>query len=77
MRERGHNNDPLGGTMAQMPREPEAFGEQVAKILRRHFPDRSIDLAGPLDVILNGKHLGLDNLYRMVQYEPGPGCRDR
>jgi uncharacterized protein YtpQ (UPF0354 family) len=56
-----------------MPREPEAFGEQVAKILQQHFPERSVDLAGPLDVILNGKHLGLDNLYRMVQYDPGRG----
>lgn len=55
--------------MAEMPREPEAFGEQVARILNRHFPDRSVDLAGPLDVILGGKHLGLDNLYRMVQYD--------
>lgn len=59
--------------MTRMPREPEAFGEQVARILLRHFPDREIELAGPMDVILNGKHLGLDNLYRMVQYEPARG----
>ncbi len=59
--------------MARMPREPEAFGEQVARILRRHFPDREVDLAGPLDLIVSGKHLGLDNLYRMVLYEPDRG----
>lgn len=59
--------------MARMPREPEAFGEQVAKILQRHFPDRAIELAGPMDLVLNGKHLGLENLYRMVQYEPNRG----
>jgi uncharacterized protein YtpQ (UPF0354 family) len=59
--------------MARMPREPEAFGEQVARILLRHFPDREVELAGPMDLILNGKHLGLDNLYRMVQYEPNRG----
>jgi hypothetical protein len=59
--------------MTRMPREPEAFGEQVARILLRHFPDREVELAGPMDVILNGKHLGLDNLYRMVQYEPSRG----
>lgn len=59
--------------MAQMPKEPEAFGEQVAKILQRHFPDRNIELAGPMDLVLNGKHLGLENLYRMVQYEPNRG----
>ncbi|UCD75144.1 MAG: DUF1444 family protein [Phycisphaerales bacterium] len=59
--------------MARMPREPEAFGEQVARILHRHFPDRSVELAGPMDLILNGKHLGLENLYRMVLYEPDRG----
>ena len=59
--------------MARMPREPEAFGEQVARILLRHFPDRQVELAGPMDLILNGKHLGLENLYRMVQYEPARG----
>lgn len=59
--------------MARMPKEPEAFGEQVAKILQRHFPDRAVELAGPMDLVLNGKHLGLENLYRMVQYEPNRG----
>lgn len=59
--------------MARMPREPEAFGEQVARIVQRHFPERQIELAGPLDLILGGKHLGLENLYRMVQYEPTRG----
>ena len=61
--------------MAQMPREPEAFGEQVAKILHRHFPDRQVELAGPLDLVLNGKHLGLENLYLSLvprTYEPTP-----
>jgi len=56
-----------------MPTEPEAFSEQVAKILLRNFPDRRVELAGPMDLILNGRHLGLENLYRMVQYEPNRG----
>jgi hypothetical protein len=60
-------------TMAHMPREPEAFGEHVARILKRHYPDRSVELAGPLDLILAGKHLGLENLYRMVLHEPQRG----
>lgn len=59
--------------MARMPREPEAFGEHVARILARHFPDRKVEMAGPMDLILSGKHLGLENLYRMVQYEPARG----
>ena len=59
--------------MARMPREPEAFGEQVAKILLRHFPEHKVELPGPLDLILNGRHLGLENLYRMVQQTPDRG----
>jgi uncharacterized protein YtpQ (UPF0354 family) len=59
--------------MAHMPREPEAFGEHVARILKRHYPERSVELAGPLDLILSGKHLGLENLYRMVLHEPHRG----
>ena len=26
-----------------------------------------------MDIVLNGRHLGLENLYRMVQYEPDRG----
>lgn len=59
--------------MARMPREPEAFGEQVARILERHYPDRPAELAGPLELILNGKRLGLENLYRMVLFDPDRG----
>ncbi|MCH7798607.1 MAG: DUF1444 family protein [Planctomycetes bacterium] len=59
--------------MGTMPREPEAFGEHVARILKRHYPDKSVELAGPLDLVLSGKHLGLENLYRMVLHEPDRG----
>ena len=59
--------------MSRMPKEPEAFGEQVAKILQRNFPGREIELAGPMDLVLNNKHLGLENLYRMVQCDPDRG----
>ena len=59
--------------MAFMPREPEAFGEQVFAILKRHWPERKAELAGPLDVIVDGRHLGLENLYRMVLGDPQRG----
>ncbi len=59
--------------MAHMPREPEAFSEQVVRILRRLFPDRDVQLAGPMDLCLDGRHLGLENLYRMVSVEPSRG----
>ena len=56
--------------MATMPREPEAFGEHVVKIVIRDHPGCSIELSGPLDMMLDGRHLGLENLYRMVQFDP-------
>ena len=56
-----------------MPREPEAFCEQVVHILRRHFPDREVHHAGPMDLYLDGRHLGLNNLYRMVLSNPDRG----
>lgn len=59
--------------MTHMPREPEAFSEQVAKIIQRYYPERAVMLAGPMDLVLNGKHLGLENLYRMVRCDPERG----
>ncbi len=59
--------------MSAMPHEPEAFGEQVVTILKRHFPERAVQLAGPMDVVIDGRHLGLDNLYRMVLRDPDHG----
>ncbi|MGI9014588.1 MAG: DUF1444 family protein [Phycisphaerales bacterium] len=59
--------------MARMPREPEAFGEQVARILERNYPERDAELAGPLELIIGGKRLGLENLYRMVMFDPSRG----
>ncbi len=59
--------------MPRLPREPEAFGEHVARILKRQYPGRPVELAGPLDLVLSGKHLGLENLYRMVLHDPERG----
>ncbi len=59
--------------MAHLPREPEAFGEQVFAILRRHWPDREVELTGPFDLIVDGRHLGLENVYRMVLGDPERG----
>jgi hypothetical protein len=59
--------------MATMPREPEAFAETVAVMLRRVHPEYAIDLVGPRELLVNGRRLDLENLYRMVNHEPGRG----
>lgn len=59
--------------MAIMPREPEAFAEVVASMLRERQPEFSVDLVGPRELLVNGRRLDLENLYRMVNHEPGRG----
>jgi uncharacterized protein YtpQ (UPF0354 family) len=56
-----------------MPHEPEAFAEQVASMLRRIQPDHSIQLAGPKELIVNGRRLDLENLNRLVNRDPERG----
>ena len=59
--------------MPSMPREPEAFVERVAEMLRKLHPDFTIDTSGPRELLINGRRLDLENLYRMVNHDPGRG----
>jgi len=53
-----------------MPTDPEAFCEKVAALLRELQPSFSVELAGPRELMVNGRRLDLENLYRMVKHEP-------
>ena len=59
--------------MAHMPREPEAFSEQVARIIERIDPQSAIEFVGALDLTINGRRLDLESLYRMVHYNADRG----
>ena len=59
--------------MPSMPHEPEAFAEQVAALLKRMQPDFKVELTGPRELVINGRRLDLENLYRMVNHEPDRG----
>ncbi|MEK6703688.1 MAG: DUF1444 family protein [Planctomycetota bacterium] len=59
--------------MSGLPYEPEAFAEMVAQLLRDKQPDFSVDLTGPREILVNGRRLDLENLYRMVTNEPDRG----
>lgn len=59
--------------MSAMPREPEAFAEQVASMLRRMKPEFHIALTGPKELIVNGRRLDLENLLRLVATTPDRG----
>src|SRR5678815_3390498 len=62
-----------GDAMSNMPHEPEAFAEHVADLLRKMQPDYQVELTGPRELIVNGRRLDLENLYRMVNHEPERG----
>jgi uncharacterized protein YtpQ (UPF0354 family) len=42
-------------------------------MLRRLQPEYTIDLVGPRELLVNGRRLDLENLYRMVNHEPARG----
>ncbi|MBT7351923.1 MAG: DUF1444 family protein [Phycisphaerales bacterium] len=59
--------------MSKMPREPEAFSEVVLHLLEKRFPGHDVELAGGMDLIIDGRHLALANLFRMVNCDPDNG----
>jgi len=61
--------------MAHLPREPEAFCEHVLRIIRKQITDREVELLGPMDLCIGGRHLDLNNLYRMVSCDPDLGSQ--
>ncbi|MEM1184832.1 MAG: DUF1444 family protein [Planctomycetota bacterium] len=59
--------------MSSMPMQPDAFAEQVVSLLRSMQPEYEVILVGPSELLVNGRRLDLDNLFRMVSHEPGRG----
>ncbi len=59
--------------MARMPHEPEAFCEAVMTLLNRLSPSRHVELVGTFEMLIDGRHLALENLYRMVLNDPDRG----
>jgi uncharacterized protein YtpQ (UPF0354 family) len=52
------------------PQGPEAFAAYVQRVFRAHWPDRAVEVAGPMDLVVEGRHLGLENLWRIASSEP-------
>lgn len=59
--------------MRDLPQEPEAFAEHVSGLLKRLHPEHDIQLVGPRELLVNGRRLDLENLFRMVRHEPDRG----
>ena len=60
--------------MSAMPREPEAFAEHVAQLVRQMQPGADIRLTGPRELIVDGRRMDLENLFRMVAQDPARGA---
>lgn len=59
--------------MPGLPGEPEAFAQHVAEMLRDIKPECEVELTGPRELLVNGRRLDLENVYRMVTTEPDRG----
>ena len=59
--------------MPGIPGEPEAFAQHVAQLLREIKPDCEVELTGPRELLVNGRRLDLENVFRMVSSEPDRG----
>ncbi|MBL9031562.1 MAG: DUF1444 family protein [Phycisphaerae bacterium] len=51
----------------------DAFAEHVASLLKRLQPGYDVEMIGPRELIVNGRRLDLENLFRMVNHEPERG----
>jgi uncharacterized protein YtpQ (UPF0354 family) len=59
--------------MARLPEQPEAFAEQILCLLRRLKPDLDAELAGPCELLVDGRRLDLENLMRLVRTDADRG----
>jgi len=42
----------------------------VERIFKARWPDRKVEVAGAMDLVVQGRHLGLENLWRIVARDP-------
>lgn len=59
--------------MSGLSEEREVFAQQVADMLREIKPECQVELTGPRELLVNGRRLDLENVYRMVSTEPDRG----
>ena len=56
--------------MSRVPETPEQFSTFVCDLVRRRHPSRKVELTATLVLTIDGRHLGLENLWRTVQRAP-------
>lgn len=56
--------------MASLPPTPELFSQAVREYAEARWPTKRVELTAPLLLTVDGRHLGLENLWRTVQRSP-------
>jgi uncharacterized protein YtpQ (UPF0354 family) len=56
------------------PKEPDEFAAYAERVFRAQWPDRTVEVAGPMDLVVEGRHLGLENLWRLASRDPACGA---
>lgn len=56
--------------MPALPPTPELFSQLVREFVQQRWPGKRVELAAPLLLLVDGRHLGLENLWRTVQRAP-------
>ena len=59
--------------MGRMPREQQQFAREVSSILSRLRPSLDIEHTGPREIVVNGRRLDLENLFRLVTTDEDRG----
>jgi len=54
--------------MTDVPREPEAFTEHVARKLKKHLGRITIKITGPLELTIDDRRVDLDDLHRATMH---------
>jgi len=55
------------------PTGAEEFSAYVQHIFKAHWPDHKVEVAGCMDLIVQGRHLGLENLWRIASRDAERG----
>ncbi|MHC4995384.1 MAG: DUF1444 family protein [Planctomycetota bacterium] len=58
--------------MSDLPREPEAFTEHVARHFKRQMPYSAVEPTGPLQITIDDYAVGLENLHRATMQTDEP-----
>ena len=56
--------------MEAFPQNPEDFTGFVRKIFLRQWSSHKFEIAGPMDLVIDGRLLGLKNLWRIAKQNP-------